>query len=769
MPEPKAPTWHPRELALLLAALAAAGLLLGLAWLAGERAAWRAERELERQGQFALEAAELALGRWRAAAERPAVAGEWVDLGAALESPLGRGPKAQKGPGDATGRASGGAPGAGAAEASGAAAAASGAEVLDEPALARAAPLAEDNLGRSADGETADGESALGGTGTENSTSGPSQAPDSALPEALEPGSPWLELGAFPSQGWEPFDTDLEALRGESRPPAERLSALAELLELHPAARRRAEGLLDGVQWAREAGDGSALERWVTALVERAEPWEARGGFAQVLLGSLAAEGWLAPEKQAEVGRQLLLWWAAGELALPEPLDRWEQGAAGPKWFGDGRWSALISRIGAWLAQAPTEQDARLLADAASEPARRAQSWLRRYGDDLESLSAAYSNLWTPLADSAEGWWVRREANGPGQAVWLPEGVLSEVVQGSAVAIDAGFRWFPAQVSAAEGSTTETPNSQESATPETTAGKAWRGATWTPLPGLPELQLQHLEPKRFTAAERSRLAPLRYGLMGLALAVLLAGFAGARSLRRERRLGELKAQFIAGISHDLRTPIASILLMSENLTRGHIPAEQQRGRYFPALRREAERLRRRVDDLLDFSRLERGLSARLAAEAVELGPLCADLEAELGAECQRAGVDFQLTREDLPDELYLDADALRRVLGNLVGNALRHAHTPRIQVHLSGLNAAGQQGIEALVSDFGQGISSSDRERAFLPFVQLAGARREAGGTGLGLSIVRELARAHGGEAAILEPSGPGTRVRVTFMELDQA
>jgi signal transduction histidine kinase len=769
MPEPKAPTWHPRELALLLAALGAAGLLLGLAWLAGERAAWRAERELERQGQFALEAAELALGRWRAAAERPAGSGEWVDLGAALEGPLGRGSRAQKVPSDATGRAPGGAAGAGAAEASGAAETASGAQAPDEPALAQQAPVAEDNLGQAADGQTPDGESTVVGTGPEKSANGQLQAPNPAAAVAQEPKSPWLELGAFPSQGWEPFDTDLEALRGESKPLAERLAALADLLELHPAARRRAEGLLDGVQWAREAGDGAALERWLAALVERAEPREARGGFAQVLLGALAAEGWLAPERQAEVGRQLLLWWAAGELALPEPVDRWEQDAAGPKWFGDGCWSALLLRIGAWLAQAPTELDAQWLGDSAGEPARRAQSWLRRYGADLERLSAASSNLWTPLADSAEGWWVQPEANGAGQAVWLPEGVLLEVLQGSAVAIDAGFRWSAVPVSAAADSTTETSNSHESAKQSSAATKAWRGGTWTPLPGLPELQLQHLEPKRFAAAERSRLAPLRYGLMGLALAVLLAGFAGARSLRRERRLGELKAQFIAGISHDLRTPIASILLMSENLTRGHIPAEQQRGRYFPALRREAERLRRRVDDLLDFSRLERGLSARLAAEAVELGPLCDDLEAELGAECQRAGVDFQMTRENLPDELYLDADALRRVLGNLVGNALRHAHTPRIQVHLSGLNTAGQQGLEALVTDFGQGISSSDRERAFLPFVQLAGARREAGGTGLGLSIVRELARAHGGEAAILEPSGPGTRVRVTFMEFNQA
>ena len=111
------------------------------------------------------------------------------------------------------------------------------------------------------------------------------------------------------------------------------------------------------------------------------------------------------------------------------------------------------------------------------------------------------------------------------------------------------------------------------------------------------------------------------------VAALFTGVAAAlisRALRRERILSDLKSAFIARVSHDLRTPVASILLMAENLQEGRVGADSA-PRYHGLIRSEALRLRRMVDDVLDFSRLERGRAPDLHREDVDLAHFVDDL------------------------------------------------------------------------------------------------------------------------------------------------
>jgi signal transduction histidine kinase len=281
------------------------------------------------------------------------------------------------------------------------------------------------------------------------------------------------------------------------------------------------------------------------------------------------------------------------------------------------------------------------------------------------------------------------------------------------------------------------------------------GVALRPRVDLPDsplaFTLRHPDPDGLGRAEASRLRILRGALLTLAFACAAGGFLTARVIARQRKLAELKSGFIAGVSHDLRTPLASILLLAENLETG-VAREEDRGRYHRALRKEAMRLRRLVDDVLDFSRLERGAAPRIERQDVELEFFVLGLEGQARERIEGEGRVFRFERGQLPQIVHLDDHAVQRALENLIDNALKHG---RGAVELSISAASGR--IAFTVSDEGPGVPPSERERVFESFERLEGSNGHEGGTGLGLAIVRSIARAHGGEASVRSrPDGTG-------------
>jgi signal transduction histidine kinase len=274
-----------------------------------------------------------------------------------------------------------------------------------------------------------------------------------------------------------------------------------------------------------------------------------------------------------------------------------------------------------------------------------------------------------------------------------------------------------------------------------------------------EFTLRHADPASLGKAESARLRLLRGALFALSLACAAGGFLTARLLARQRKLAELKSSFIAGVSHDLRTPLASILLLAENLESG-VAAGADPARYHRALRKEATRLRRLVDDVLDFSRLERGQAPKLEREELDLARFAAELEEDLGARVREQGREFGCERSELPASAALDAHAVRRALENLVDNALKHG---RGAVRLGFAVDSGR--LRLTVADDGPGIPAAERERVFEPFERLS-ANGHVGGVGLGLAIVRSIARAHGGEARVRAREQTGAGAGAVF-ELD--
>lgn len=222
-----------------------------------------------------------------------------------------------------------------------------------------------------------------------------------------------------------------------------------------------------------------------------------------------------------------------------------------------------------------------------------------------------------------------------------------------------------------------------------------------------------------------------------------------------RALDELKTTFMQAVSHDLRTPLASVLGFAVTLERHHqaLPAEQVE-ELLHRLASNARRLDRIVVDLLDLDRLSRGAAephreptdlARLAERAV------GDLEGLAGR---------QVSLELLPLVARVDAAKVERIFENLLTNAVRHT-PPGTPVWLRVAPRDG--GILLAVEDAGPGVPAPLRDAVFQPFRRGPSASQHAPGSGVGLALVASFAALHGGRAWVEERGGGGASFRVSL------
>ncbi len=225
-----------------------------------------------------------------------------------------------------------------------------------------------------------------------------------------------------------------------------------------------------------------------------------------------------------------------------------------------------------------------------------------------------------------------------------------------------------------------------------------------------------------------------------------------------KRLQSIRRDFVANVSHELKTPLTSISGYAETLL-GEKPDAETERKFLEIILANAQRMQRLVDDLLDLARLESGgwTPRRETVDPLEAGKIAwaafADRAAERNVTFEATGAEDQL--------LSADPEALRQILSNLFDNALRH--TPaggRISLEVS--RADGM--VQIAVRDTGSGIPAEHVPRVFERFYRADPARsRDQGGTGLGLSIVKHMVDAHGGRVDLESAVGRGTTVRVTL------
>ncbi len=247
------------------------------------------------------------------------------------------------------------------------------------------------------------------------------------------------------------------------------------------------------------------------------------------------------------------------------------------------------------------------------------------------------------------------------------------------------------------------------------------------------------------------------GLLGCA--VLVSGSALGmmhHSIRRERRLSEMKSQFVASVSHELRAPVASIRLMADALEEEKVDPETAR-EFHRLIAREGARLSTLVANVLDHARIEQGRKvwnmepcdlAALTNETLRvMEPLANEKEIILEADLSAA-------------EAVVDAGAIQQALVNLLDNAIKFS--PRGTTVRTSLTMNGNHWCLA-VRDQGPGISKEEHHRIFERFYRPGDElRRESQGTGIGLSLVKSIVEAHGGQVLLESSLGKGSVFTLT-------
>ncbi|MCS6800101.1 MAG: HAMP domain-containing histidine kinase [Myxococcota bacterium] len=248
--------------------------------------------------------------------------------------------------------------------------------------------------------------------------------------------------------------------------------------------------------------------------------------------------------------------------------------------------------------------------------------------------------------------------------------------------------------------------------------------------GAPELGAQ--------AASRARV---EIALVATAFAIVVLGVGFVLwAAEKERRLNALKAEFVANVSHELKTPLSVVRMFAEMLLEERVRDESRRRQYLETICREGERLSALVENVLDFAALESG---RRRYELVDgdIGRVVEQAVETYRPRLEREGVAVSVRLATGLPTVRLDEQALLMALVNLLDNAVKHGGRTPVEVSVEPRGGS----VEIAVRDHGPGIPRDDLDRVFERFYR---SRRAPGtrGSGIGLSIVAHVARGHGGE-----------------------
>jgi len=265
--------------------------------------------------------------------------------------------------------------------------------------------------------------------------------------------------------------------------------------------------------------------------------------------------------------------------------------------------------------------------------------------------------------------------------------------------------------------------------------------------GAFEVMLGLPEKRVFAPFKRAQLVFLLAALVG-ATGMFFVFFALYRQRVRIHELARIerfRREFVADVSHEIKTPLTGILGAVDMLEGGGGGDDAMRPRLLAMVSKESKRLNTLVQQILDLARLEREGDVLDMAET-DLAELVRDVIASLSTAAESAGVRVVATLPDAPVVAKVDARLVAEAVSNLIGNAIRHSGSPEVFVALA---RAGEH-AEISVEDHGVGIPAAEAERVFERFHRVDPARAaESGGAGLGLAIVRRIARLHGGDVTL--------------------
>jgi len=253
-----------------------------------------------------------------------------------------------------------------------------------------------------------------------------------------------------------------------------------------------------------------------------------------------------------------------------------------------------------------------------------------------------------------------------------------------------------------------------------------------------------------------------FSITAIVLLAVTLGLAGLwRNVRAQIKLTQKKDDFISAVSHELRTPLTSIRMYSEMLEKNWVKSEDKLAEYYSNMRQESERLSRLIENVLDFSRIQRGRK-KYTFSLGDINECVIDVVEMMTPYAAQSGFSIKMELGQL-EQTAFDGDAVTQIVVNLLDNAIKYARDAEDKT-ITVRTRSDRQFILIEVKDHGPGVPHRQRKKVFEQFYR-SGAEdtRETTGTGLGLALVKKFAQAHNGFVEIITAKPTGVIFRVAL------
>ena len=256
-------------------------------------------------------------------------------------------------------------------------------------------------------------------------------------------------------------------------------------------------------------------------------------------------------------------------------------------------------------------------------------------------------------------------------------------------------------------------------------------------------------------------ASLRHSVIAtiLVLILLLGGIVlMVRATDREARLAQAKANFVANVSHELKTPLSLLSLFSEILELGRVKSDEKRMEYYRVLRHESRRLNKLIDNILDFSKIEAGRKTYNFADG-DMADVIQNVLSSYRYQMTNSGFQIETSiQPDLPP-VSIDRDAMAQAISNLLDNAIKYSRDVK---QLSITTDRRGSDLSVQIADRGIGIPRAEQAKIFEKFYRVGnGLVHDVKGSGLGLSLVKHIVEAHNGTISVESDPGKGSRFTI--------
>ena len=225
---------------------------------------------------------------------------------------------------------------------------------------------------------------------------------------------------------------------------------------------------------------------------------------------------------------------------------------------------------------------------------------------------------------------------------------------------------------------------------------------------------------------------------------------------REKEVAQMKNDFVSHVSHELKTPLASILAYSEMLNDGEANDEQTRQEFYSVIQTQAKRLNRLIEDILNISRIESGL-VKVEKEAVSLSLAIQDQLQMIRGYAEEKNIKVISPEPIVFDQVYVDKDMISQVIVNLLSNAVKYTRSGGKITIDTQVNDSDQT-VTVSIKDTGVGIPADEIEHVFDKFYRVSANNKQAKGTGLGLNLVKQIVeKVHGGKVFVQSEKDVGS------------